>query len=101
MGLLFLGSLFQMLHGAPHRDDAMLDGLARHIILDERSDDAARIGYHGARGGAPRMTDLDTHDLGFSPDIAERLMRTLRAAMRLIRTRQDFLHLVWQVPSTP
>jgi hypothetical protein len=35
MALLFLGSLFETLHGARHRDDAMLDGLARHIILDE------------------------------------------------------------------
>jgi hypothetical protein len=33
--LLFLGSFFETLHGAPHRDNAMLDALAGHIILDE------------------------------------------------------------------
>jgi hypothetical protein len=35
MALLFLGSFFETLHGAPHRNDAMLDALAGHIILDE------------------------------------------------------------------
>jgi hypothetical protein len=36
MALLFLGSWFEKLLHAPERDDATLDALAAHIILDER-----------------------------------------------------------------
>ena len=36
MALLFLGSLFETLCHAAERDDATLDALAGHIILDER-----------------------------------------------------------------
>jgi hypothetical protein len=36
MALLFLGSWFEKLLHAPERDDATLDALAGHIILDER-----------------------------------------------------------------
>ena len=36
MALLFLGSWFEKLLDAPERDDATLDAVAAHIILDER-----------------------------------------------------------------
>jgi hypothetical protein len=36
MALLFLGSWFEKLLHAPERDDATLDAVAAHIILDER-----------------------------------------------------------------
>ena len=36
MALLYLGSVFETLHHAPERDDAKLDALAAHIVLDER-----------------------------------------------------------------
>jgi hypothetical protein len=36
MVLLFLGSWFEKLLHAPERDDATLDAVAGHIILDER-----------------------------------------------------------------
>ena len=36
MALLFLGSWFEKLLHTPERDDATLDALAAHIILDER-----------------------------------------------------------------
>ena len=36
MALLFLGPWFEKLLHAPERDDATLDALAAHIILDER-----------------------------------------------------------------
>jgi hypothetical protein len=36
MALLFLGSWFEKLLDAPERDDATLDAVAAHIILDKR-----------------------------------------------------------------
>jgi len=36
MALLLLGSWFEKLLDAPERDDATLDAVAAHIILDER-----------------------------------------------------------------
>ena len=36
MALLFLGCWFEKLLHAPERDDATLDAMAGHIILDER-----------------------------------------------------------------
>jgi hypothetical protein len=58
LALLYLGSLFETLHDAPERDDAMLDALAGQI-LDERPKTLLGLAIKGLRGEVASPASVD------------------------------------------